>query len=216
MLTPARLTLHSLEAISVPTLGIPTHARRTSRRSRQGLDRTSGHCRAAPWSGPAARRAEPTRFRKQSGAKTGLRFSDHPESLKSVNKVGDMGRSLDEVIASLPRDQQEQIEARYDELRHEVDGLRELRQIAGKGQADVASALNIKQPSVSKIEKQTDMYLSTLRSYVEAVGGKLELTVKLPKRPALRIHHLGDQTAAAVAKPRGASRDAPSPARRHG
>lgn len=55
---------------------------------------------------------------------------------------------------------------------HEVEGLRQLRQLAGKGQADIASALNIKQPSVSKIEKQTDMYLSTLRSYVEAVGGE--------------------------------------------
>ncbi|MGO4561895.1 XRE family transcriptional regulator [Phyllobacterium myrsinacearum] len=128
-----------------------------------------------------------------------------------------MGRSLDEVIASLPRDQQEPIEAQYDELRQEVESLRELRQIAGKGQADIASALNIKQPSVSKIEKQTDMYLSTLRSYVEAVGGKLELTVRLPKRPALRIHHLGDQAATAVAKARVAGRGAASPARRrHG
>ncbi|MDX1003199.1 XRE family transcriptional regulator [Sinorhizobium medicae] len=128
-----------------------------------------------------------------------------------------MGRSLDEVISSLPQDQQEQIEAPYDELRQEVEGLRELRQIAGKGQADIASALNIKQPSVSKIEKQTDMYLSTLRSYVEAVGGKLELTVKLPKRPALRIHHLGDQTAAAAAKPQVERRGAaPLGWRRHG
>jgi DNA-binding XRE family transcriptional regulator len=56
--------------------------------------------------------------------------------------------------------------------RARVEGLRQLRQLAGKGQADIASALNIKQPSVSKIEKQTDMYLSTLRSYVEAVGGE--------------------------------------------
>jgi transcriptional regulator with XRE-family HTH domain len=52
-----------------------------------------------------------------------------------------------------------------------VEGLRELRKIAGKAQAEIAMALNIKQPSVSKIEKQTDMYLSTLRSYVEAIGG---------------------------------------------
>ncbi|HNX98890.1 MAG TPA: XRE family transcriptional regulator, partial [Candidatus Aminicenantes bacterium] len=43
---------------------------------------------------------------------------------------------------------------------------------------DIASVLNIKQPSVSQIERQTDMYLSTLRSYVEAVGGELELTVR--------------------------------------
>lgn len=105
-----------------------------------------------------------------------------------------MGRSITEVIASLPRDQQDQIEARYQELRQEVDGLRELRQIAGKAQEDVATALNIKQPSVSKIENQADMYLSTLRSYVEAIGGKLELTVKLPARPPVRIEHLGDLT----------------------
>jgi hypothetical protein len=39
------------------------------------------------------------------------------------------------------------------------------------------------------------MYLSTLRSYVEAVGGKLELIVKLPRRPAIRMDHLGDVTA---------------------
>jgi hypothetical protein len=58
-------------------------------------------------------------------------------------------------------------------------------------QADVASALNIKQPSVSKTEKQVDMYISTLRSYVEAIGGELELTVQLPKRQTLRLQHLG-------------------------
>ena len=50
------------------------------------------------------------------------------------------------------------------------EGLRELRQIAGKAQADIATALKIKQPSVSKIEKQADMYLSTLPSYVEAAN----------------------------------------------
>jgi len=103
-----------------------------------------------------------------------------------------MGRSITEVITSLPRDQQEKVEARYQELRREVDGLRELRQIAGKAQEDVASTLNIKQPSVSKIEKQADMYLSTLRSYVEAIGGQLELTVRLPSHPPLKLHSLGD------------------------
>ncbi|WP_321897195.1 XRE family transcriptional regulator [Burkholderia cepacia] len=99
----------------------------------------------------------------------------------------------------------------------EVDSLRELRLLAGKGQADIASALNIKQPSVSKIEKQTDMYISTLRNYVEALGGELELTVKLPKRPALRIHHLGDvlsTTAAANMAVQGTS--GASSRRRHG
>ena len=112
-----------------------------------------------------------------------------------------MARSLNELIAELPPERQADIEARYQELKEEVEGLRELRQIAGKAQAEIATALNIKQPSVSKIEKQADMYLSTLRSYVEAVGGKLELMVKLPKRPAMRIHHLGD-VAPAVRTPK--------------
>ena len=103
-----------------------------------------------------------------------------------------MGRKLNEVIAALPPEEQERIEARYQELKQEVEGLRELRQIAGKAQADIAVALNIKQPSVSKIEKQADMYLSTLRSYVEAIGGELELTVKLPERPAFRLHQFRD------------------------
>lgn len=110
----------------------------------------------------------------------------------------EMGRTLDEVIASLPADEQAAIEARYQELRQEVEGLRELRDLAGKAQIDVAAALNIKQPSVSKIEKQADMYLSTLRSYVEAVGGTLELTVKLPARPALKLQNLGDAAGGSV------------------
>ena len=69
-----------------------------------------------------------------------------------------MGRNLNQIIAALPPERQERIDARYQELKQEVDGLRELRQIAGKAQADIATALNIKQPSVSKIEKQADMY----------------------------------------------------------
>jgi DNA-binding XRE family transcriptional regulator len=107
-----------------------------------------------------------------------------------------MGRTLDQVIADLPPERRKRVEARYEELKREVEGLRELREIAGKAQADVAMALHIKQPSVSKIEKQADMYLSTLRSYVEAVGGKLELTVRLPEHPTLKLHNLGDVIAA--------------------
>jgi hypothetical protein len=103
-----------------------------------------------------------------------------------------MGRNLNQVIADLPPDRRARIDARYREMKHEVEGLRALREVAGKAQADIAAALNIKQPSVSKIEKQTDMYLSTLRGYVEAIGGELDLVVRLPKRPAFRLQHLGD------------------------
>ncbi|MBN9067624.1 MAG: XRE family transcriptional regulator [Rhizobiales bacterium] len=103
-----------------------------------------------------------------------------------------MGRRVDDVIAALPENRRQRVEARFAELRGEVEGLRELRRAAGKAQAEIASTLNIKQPSVSKIEKQADMYLSTLKSYVEAIGGQLDLIVRLPSRAPLRIERLGD------------------------
>jgi hypothetical protein len=77
-------------------------------------------------------------------------------------------------------------------VKEAIDSLSDLRQIAGKAQADVAAALKIKQPSVSKIEKQADMHLSTLRSYVEAIGGHLELVIAFPKGPALKLQQFGD------------------------
>ena len=103
-----------------------------------------------------------------------------------------MGRRLDQVIAELPPERQQRIDTRYHQLKQEVEGLRELRRIAGKARLDIATALNIKQPSVSKIEKHADMVPSTLRSDVEAIGGELDLVVRLPRHPAFRLQHLGD------------------------
>jgi DNA-directed RNA polymerase specialized sigma24 family protein len=82
------------------------------------------------------------------------------------------GPNLDDVVAALPEARRARVEARAQELKEQVESLSELRRVAGKAQVEIASALNVKQPSVSKIEKQADMYLSTLRSYVEAVGGQ--------------------------------------------
>ena len=110
-----------------------------------------------------------------------------------------MGRHLDEVVAALPEARRVRVEARAEELRDEVESLSELRRVTGKAQVEIATALNVKQPSVSKIEKQTDMYLSTLRSYVEAIGGKLELIVRLPSHAPLRIERLGDVALSAAA-----------------
>ena len=105
-----------------------------------------------------------------------------------------MGQSLEEVIAELPAERQERIEARYRELKQDVETLRELRKLAGKAQAEIAHSLKISQPSVSKIERGADVLLSTLRGYVEAAGGTLDLIVKLPSRPALRLKQSGDAT----------------------
>ena len=103
-----------------------------------------------------------------------------------------MARTLDEVLAALPKARRDRIDARYRELRKEVESLAALRKAAGKAQVNIAASLKISQPSVSKIEKQTDMYLSTLRNYVEAVGGDLELVVRFPDQAPLRLSGLGD------------------------
>lgn len=64
--------------------------------------------------------------------------------------------------------------------------LGEIRQGRGKSQVEVAAALGIKQPSLSKLEKQTDMHISTLEKIVQALGGELEVIARFPKR-AVRI-----------------------------
>ena len=117
-----------------------------------------------------------------------------------------MARTLDEVIEALPPERRERVEGRFRELVREVEGLQALRQLAGRAQAEVAAALKIKQPSVSKIERQADMYLSTLRGYVEALGGTLELVVQLPSGAMLRLDGLGDLAPTVPEPPERAAR----------
>ena len=56
--------------------------------------------------------------------------------------------------------------------------LHELRQARGLSQKMLAEVLHVQQPSIAKIEKRTDMYLSTLRSHIEAMGGELAVAVR--------------------------------------
>jgi predicted XRE-type DNA-binding protein len=58
--------------------------------------------------------------------------------------------------------------------------LSEIRELAGKSQREVADVLGIRQPSLSKLEKQSDMQISTLRRIVNALGGELEVVARLP------------------------------------
>ncbi|WP_066522413.1 XRE family transcriptional regulator [Sphingobium cloacae] len=103
-----------------------------------------------------------------------------------------MGRSRSEIMATLPEDRRRRIEARTQELVAEVEGLKALRQLAERSQEQIAETLGVKQPSVHKIERQTDLYLSTLRRFVEAAGGKLELRIELPGKGVLHLTGVGD------------------------
>jgi len=97
-----------------------------------------------------------------------------------------MARNLDSVMNTLPTERRAAVELRAAELAT----LKDLRQAMQKTQVDLAAALHIGQDSVSRLEKRSDMLLSTLRGYVEAMGGKLELVVHFPNRPSVTIEQL--------------------------
>jgi DNA-binding XRE family transcriptional regulator len=69
--------------------------------------------------------------------------------------------------------------------------LHELRQARGLSQKMLAEVLQVQRPSVAKIEKRTDMYLSTLRSHIEAMGGQLEVIARFPDG-AVKISNFAD------------------------
>ena len=102
-----------------------------------------------------------------------------------------MARTLDEGIKTLPRAQQKEIEAEAARLIDEEMTLRDLRKAHALTQERMAEALNISQDGVSRIEKRSDFLLSTLRSYVEAMGGKLRLVVEFPDRKAVTVAGVG-------------------------
>jgi len=69
--------------------------------------------------------------------------------------------------------------------------LDELRQARGLSQKMLAEVLHVQQPSIAKLEKRTDMYLSTLRSHIEAMGGQLDVIARFPEG-SVRITNFTD------------------------
>jgi hypothetical protein len=100
--------------------------------------------------------------------------------------------SVDEVIASLPKERQERIKARAAALIAEEMALRDLRRARRVTQEQVAERLNGRQVYVSRFEKRADMKLSTLRDYVRAIGGDLQLIVTFPEGETVRIKDVGE------------------------
>lgn len=69
--------------------------------------------------------------------------------------------------------------------------LKDLRKGAKRTQQDLAETLGVGQDTISRLEKRSDMLLSTLRHYVESVGGQLTLVATFADQRAVRIDHLG-------------------------
>jgi transcriptional regulator with XRE-family HTH domain len=89
-------------------------------------------------------------------------------------------RTLEQVIDSLPPAERAKVLARGREIIAEEIVLQHLRKARKLTQVNMAKLLGVRQDSVSKIERRSDMLISTFRSYIEAMGGRLRLVVEFP------------------------------------
>ena len=90
-----------------------------------------------------------------------------------------MAKSFNELRAKMSPEQQEQAKAKTEAIIRMLP-LYELRLARKLSQAQLAETMHVNQAAVSKMERRADIYISTLRRYVEAVGGKLVISADFP------------------------------------
>jgi predicted XRE-type DNA-binding protein len=117
-----------------------------------------------------------------------------------------MSSKFREILEAMPPERRARIAARTTELLADLP-LQELRKARDLSQEELAETLGINQATVSRLERRTDMYISTVRRFVDAMGGELEITARFPDG-MVRIDQFGS-----IPGSRGASR---SPSKKTG
>ena len=117
-----------------------------------------------------------------------------------------MSTNVHKKIKSLSANRRKKIEARAAELIAEEMSLRDLRKALTLTQKRIAETLGIGQDSVSRLEKRSDLLLSTLRSYIEAMGGRLSLIAEFPDREPISLSGLTTMETKPVTPHRGRRR----------
>ena len=87
---------------------------------------------------------------------------------------------FDELTKDFTPERRARVEDRKADLRAAMP-LHELRQAKAMTQKAVGDVLNVNQPAVAKLERRADMYVSNLRSYIEAMGGRLNIVAEFPQ-----------------------------------
>lgn len=95
-----------------------------------------------------------------------------------------------DLIAGLPEERRTRIEQRAQDLIAEELSLRDLRHALGLTQESLATQLGVRQETISRVERRSDLLLSTLRQHVAAMGGELELVARFPGRPPVTLKGL--------------------------
>jgi transcriptional regulator with XRE-family HTH domain len=103
-----------------------------------------------------------------------------------------MAKNLNDVLAALPPKRRAKVEQRAGELAT----LKDLRLAVERTQQDLATSLGVGQDTISRIERRSDLLLSTLRRYVQAMGGELELVARFPNRPPVSLDHIAKEPVA--------------------
>jgi transcriptional regulator with XRE-family HTH domain len=91
-----------------------------------------------------------------------------------------MARNFRTILEQMAPQRREKIAARTSELLAELP-LFELRKARELSQEELAATLGVNQATISKLERRTDMYISTMRRFVDAMGGELQITARFPE-----------------------------------
>ena len=103
-----------------------------------------------------------------------------------------MPKNINDIIQSLPPERQDKINRRFQELMAEYMTLQDVRKARQLTQEDLAKTLGIGQDSVSRLEQRSDLHLSTLKKYINAMGGNLKIVAEFPDRPPVILEGLGE------------------------
>lgn len=101
-----------------------------------------------------------------------------------------MAKAFKTLVKKMSPEAQERIEKRAMKMLEEAP-LNELRAARHMTQESIAKIMNINQAAVSKLERRTDMYVSTLREFVTAMGGELEIRARF-QDGSVRINQFED------------------------
>jgi Helix-turn-helix domain len=99
--------------------------------------------------------------------------------------------NLDKIRNEMSPERRRRIEARAAQILAEEMTLRDLRTAVAKTQTSIGNKLGIGQEGISRIERRSDLLLSTLRGYVEAMGGSLSLVVEFEDREPVLLSGIG-------------------------
>jgi DNA-binding transcriptional regulator YiaG len=101
-----------------------------------------------------------------------------------------MPKTLNQMMERLSPERRARVATRAKALIAEEMALVELRRAKALTQKKMAATLGIGQEGVSRLEKRSDLLISTLRDYIEAMGGRLRLIADFPDRPSVEVSGL--------------------------